>query len=428
MHLIGIDIGTTSICAVVIDKETGELVACKTVNSEAFIESPHAFEKIQDGEKIISLATSMLDELISDRTASIGVSGQMHGIVYLDECGKAIGPLYTWQDKRGDEPYLDTTYAAHLGSCSGYGNVSDFYNRINGIRPKEAVSYATIHDYFVMRLCQSHTPLLHTTNAASLGLFDADTLSFSYDYAPKVTADYTVAGNYKGIPVSVAIGDNQASVLSTLTEDDAILLNFGTGSQISLVSDQPISGENIECRPYFEGKYLAVGAALCGGRAYSMLCDFYYALLCEHTNLSREEVYAIMDRQLSGCQDALKVDTRFAGTRAHSEIRGSIEGISTENLTPAALTRGMLVGMVEELYGMYREMGCTRTSAVASGNGIRKNEHLKRIAEERFGMRIKLPMHLEEAAYGAALFGALAAGHFRSMREAQSIIRVESNN
>ena len=426
MHLCGIDIGTTSISAVVIDQKTGRLIKRKTVNSEAFIPSPYPFEKIQDADKLITLAVGILDELLTDEVASIGVTGQMHGIVYLDAEGEAVSPLYTWQDKRGDEPYLDTTYAKHLGSFSGYGNVSDFYNKQNGIRPKEAVTYATVQDYLVMKLCSSKLPLLHTTNAASLGLFDAQTLSFSYDYAPRITADCTVAGYYRGIPVSVAIGDNQASVLSTLSEEDALLLNFGTGSQISLVSDRPLYGGGIESRPYFENRYLIVGSALCGGRAYSMLCDFYYGLLKEHTTLSRDDVYAIMDRQLAqNGESSLTVDTRFAGTRENPEQTGAILGINTQNLTPAALTRGVLVGMVEELYGMYQKMACQRSIGIASGNGIRKNAHLRSIAEERFGMSIRIPTHLEEAAYGAALFGACAAECFASISEAQTLIHFQ---
>ena len=422
MRLIGMDIGTTSICGVAIDQESGECLGTCTKNSDAFLDTPHPFEKIQDTEKIILLAKSILDELITCDTVSIGVTGQMHGIVYLDAEGKAISPLYTWQDKRADEPYGNTTYARHLGIFAGYGCASDFYNREHGIRPARAVSFCTIHDYFVMCLTGRKSPLIHTTNAASFGLFDPATLTFDYDYTPDVTGDYTIAGAYRNIPVSVAIGDNQASVLSTLTREDALLLNFGTGSQVSLISDEKISGENIECRPYFEGKYLAVGSALCGGRAYSLLCDFYRTVLREVVDITKEEVYNIMERFLSRRDAPLTVDTRFDGTRENSALRGKIDGISTENLTPSALTRGVLYGMVEELYSMYLTMKNERTFAVASGNAIRKNPTLLAIAGERFGMSVAIPRHLEEGAYGAALFGALCAGWFPAMREAQKRI------
>lgn len=425
MRLLGIDIGTTSICAVAIDKESGECLGVRTQNAEAFLETPHSFEKIQDTKKIITLAKALLDELITEDTVSIGVTGQMHGIVYLDETGEAVSPLYTWQDKRADEPYQNTTYARHLGIFAGYGCASDFYNREKGIRPKNAVSFCTIHDYFVMYLTQRKTPLIHTTDASSFGLFDEKTLTFAYDYAPEVTADYTIAGTYRGIPVSVAIGDNQASVLSTLTDESGLLLNFGTGSQVSLVSPEKITGRNIECRPYFEGKYLAVGSALCGGRAYSLLCDFYHRIFSEVLDISKSEVYTIMERFLQKEDAPLCVDTRFAGTRETPDLRGKIENISTENFTPSALTRGVLCGMVEELYTMYQAMGKKCALATASGNAIRRNPTLLSIAKERFALPVRLPSHLEEGAYGASLFGALSAGLFSTMKEAQSLIRFE---
>ncbi len=424
MQLVGIDIGTTSICAVALSAQDGSLIQKRTVNSDAFLTSNKPFERIQDTEKIISLALSLLDEILTPDTLAIGVTGQMHGIVYLDENGNSQSPLYTWQDTRADEPYGDSTYALTLGICAGYGHASDFYNRINGIRPSSATTYATIHDYLVMRLTGRKAPLIHTTDAASFGLFSFETLSWDYDYRAEVTADFTVAGYYRGIPVSVAIGDNQASVLSTLTSEDTLLLNVGTGSQISLITDTPLSGENVENRPYFEGKYLAVGAALCGGRAYSLLKDFYHSIISHFSSVSEDEVYAVMDTLLQKkSETALKVDTRFAGTRNDSTVKGGVTGLTDATFTPEDLTRGVLSGMVEELYSMYREMDREKTSAVASGNGIRKNPHLLSIAKERFGMDIKIPAHLEEAAYGAALFGGIASGYFADMKSAQEHIR-----
>ena len=261
MQAIGIDIGTTSICGVVFDAESGKLLASRTKNSDAFLSGCAEWEKIQSVEKIMSVAMEILDELLNDDTAVIGVTGQMHGIVYTDKDGKAVSPLYTWQDERGNLAFKDTTYAKHLNSFSGYGNVTDFYNRENGIRPDSAVSYCTIHDYFVMQLCGLKTPLIHSSDAASFGCYDFKKNKFNYDCNVDITADYCIAGKYKGIPVSVAIGDNQASVFSTLADEENILLNIGTGSQVSIISDTPVIADNIETRPYFEDKYLIVSSA-----------------------------------------------------------------------------------------------------------------------------------------------------------------------
>lgn len=267
MQIIGIDIGTTSICSVAIDTQSGELLKSVTVNSEAFIKSENPFEKIQSPEIIISKTRKILDSLITNDTTAIGVTGQMHGIVYTDKNGNAVSPLYTWQYERGNEEYKGTTYAKYLDSFAGYGCVTDFYNRENGLVPENAVSFCTIHDYLVMVLCDLNKPIIHSSDAASFGLYDIAENRFTNGFNPEIATDYRLAGKYKSIPVSVAIGDNQASVFSTLKNENDLLINVGTGSQVSIISDRIIKGENLEARPYFDGKYLIVGAALCAGIA-----------------------------------------------------------------------------------------------------------------------------------------------------------------
>ena len=426
MKVIGIDIGTTSICGVVLDAENGNVLKSKTVNSDAFINTPSYWEKIQDAAKIIAIASGILDSFLEEYpedVAAIGLTGQMHGIVYVNTEGKAVSPLYTWQDARGNLPYKDTTYAGYLGSFSGYGNVTDFYNRENRLIPKDAVTYCTIHDYFGMVLCRNKKPILHASDAASFGLYDAEKKKFDYDYTAQVTDSFAIIGEYKQIPVSVAIGDNQASVFSTLADNRDLLINIGTGSQVSIVSDHPITAEGIECRPYVDGKYLIVGAALCGGRAYSLLKDFYKQLF-EAANCGDVDIYGVMDRLIADKGDTtLRVDTRFAGTRTNANIRGSISHISVDNLTPSDLTVGVLYGMIEELYAMYFAMGARCKGIVGSGNGVRKNKALVHIAERVFGGKLRVPLYTEEAACGAALFALVACGKSRAVSEVQKLIQ-----
>ena len=425
MKSIGIDIGTTSICGVVIDCESGAVLDSKTISSEAFIPTANSWEKIQSTEKIMSIAKGILDSFLDcgkEDILSIGVTGQMHGIVYIDIDGKAVSPLYTWQDGRGNLPYKDTTYAGHLDSFSGYGNVTDFYNRENGLVPKNAVSYCTIHDYFAMSICENKKPIMHSSDAASFGLYDFENLSFNYDCSIEVTEDFLVIGKYCGIPVSVAIGDNQASVFATLADTDSLLVNIGTGSQISIVSDKPIYAAGTECRPYVGGKYLIVGASLCGGRAYSLLADFYKGVL-RAAGACEDNIYGVMARMLEGKTDTtLIVDTRFDGTRSHTEIRGAITGISTSNLTPQDLTLGVLRGIISELHEMYLSMGQKRVGIVGSGNGIRKNPALVKAAEDIFGGKLSIPVYTEEAACGAALFSLIACGH-KSLCDVKALIK-----
>lgn len=423
MKAIGIDIGTTSVCGVVIDSESGAVVKSRTENSNAFITGCADREKIQDVDRIMTVAMGILNKLISEDVCVIGVTGQMHGIVYTDKDGNVVSPLYTWQDGRGNLAFRDTTYAKYLGSFSGYGNVTDFYNRTNGIRPDNAVSYCTIHDYFVMKLCGLKTPVIHTSDAASFGCFDLHTRTFDYDFSPEITGEYLIAGRYKGIPVGVAIGDNQASVFSSAMADD-ILINVGTGSQVSVISEEIVIGENIETRPYFENKYLVVGSALCGGRAYSLLKDFFAGAISAFAEVEDDAIYGMMADMLNNEKNrTLKADTRFDGTRADSSIRGSLTGISCDNFTPGNMVYAFLNGMVDELSGMYEKMGMKRYSVAASGNGIRKNPALVKIVENKFSSSVKIPAHMEEAAVGAAMFGLVCAGVYKNAAEAQRLIK-----
>lgn len=434
MKVIGIDIGTTSICGILADIETGCVIKSRTLASNAFLKGCAEWEKIQSVEKIILTANEILEEFLSDKIwcgdiCAIGVTGQMHGIVYINAEGGAESPLYIWQDSRGNLPFEDTTYAKYLNSFSGYGGVTDFYNRKNGLVPKKAVGYCTIHDYFVMRLCGLKKPVIHSSDAASFGFYDLEANKPLIDFGAEITSDYRIAGEYKKIPVAVAIGDNQASVFSTLANEDDVLLNVGTGSQVSVVSPKPINGENIETRPYFEGKYLAVGSALCGGRAYSLLKDFYSAVFDYSKHESEETVYGIMGDMLKKAERSQKgdflVDTRFAGTRCDSLAKGKILGITTENFTPENLTFGVLFGMANELFEMYKHMNSPKSGIVGSGNGLRKNAALVKIFEDMFGAKMKMPSHFEEASFGAALFGAISCGALKNAEEACSIIKYE---
>ena len=131
-----------------------------------------------------------------------------------------------------------------------------------------------------------------------------------------------------------------------------------------------------------------------------------------------------MDKMLQAeTSSSLNVDTRFAGTRSNSSISGCISGINTENLTPENLAKGILVGMTEELYEMYVKMGISRREIVGSGNGIRKNRHLINIIEKTFGKKLTIPRHLEEAAFGAALFALISCGKYKNQKEVQTIIK-----
>ena len=81
MKAIGLDIGTTTVCGVLVDAKTGELLDAKTLTNDSVIESVHTYERTQDADKILVKCKNILEEYLSEQEdiVSIGVTGQMHG-------------------------------------------------------------------------------------------------------------------------------------------------------------------------------------------------------------------------------------------------------------------------------------------------------------------------------------------------------------
>lgn len=435
MNIIGLDIGTTSISAARLDPLTTEVAQTYTIPNQSFLKTEHTWERVQNPQIIISAVRGLLDEILDScpEVPVIGLTGQMHGIVYVDESGQAVSPLYTWQDGRGNLPgpkgksLCQQLTQAHGGSFySGYGLVTHLYNLRNGLVPSDAAKVCTIMDYLGMALTGRKTPLVHTSNAASFGFYDIASGSFRRELLeaegvdcgilPEVTGSIAVLGAYRGIPVTIAIGDNQASFLGSVRHaNEEILINLGTGGQVSLLSDRILTGEDIETRPFIEGSYLAVGASLCGGRAYASLAGFF-AQCARAFGVENADPYAMMDGLLKTYDnpEKLLVDTAFDGTRDHPQRRGSIQNLSTHNFDPASLTYGVLDGIAGELYQRYQTMlggtASTHSRMIGSGNGIRKNPHLQKIAAEKFAMALELSRCTEEAACGAAIAGFTTTG------------------
>jgi len=355
--------------------------------------------------------------------ASVGLTGQMHGILFVNKNGKAVSPLYTWQDQKGNQIIFgkNISYCEEMQEItgekisSGYGFSSCYYLLKNKMIDKNAEKICTVMDYLGMRLCGNSTPVVHSSNASSMGFFDNKALDFNYDslkklgldvFAPKVVSDNTVIGYYDNTPVFVAVGDNQASVFASIGMDNSkILVNFGTGSQISAISESCENAENCEIRPYFDNKYLLVGSALCGGKAYAVLEGFFRSYSKELGH--GESQFEILNKlALEGMKNEspIKVDTRFCGTREDTGINGSITNLTDKNFNASNIVYATICGMVEELYKMYENMGIKDISSViASGNAVKKNEVLRKVIEKYFNSKVQLLPLNEEAAFGAAM-------------------------
>ncbi|MDF2530849.1 MAG: hypothetical protein K0Q65_430 [Clostridia bacterium] len=427
MNYIGIDIGTTTICAVCINQE-GQLLHHKTLPNSSRL-SGQTFEALQSPQSILDSCRQLVAEMTEQFSdiGAIGISNQMHGILYIDERGAAVSPLYTWQDERGNESYrAEETYCMRLTKITGYrmatgfGLSTHYYNCVNSCIPHDTVKLCTIGDYVVMRLCDRRVPKMHPSNAASLGIFDIEVNQFDTaalekaDINPSILPEITKAEEWvgktqSGIPVCAAIGDNQASALGSLDGNSSIHINIGTSSQISLVTDRIVASELMECRPYLFNKYLLVGAPLCGGFSYHVLKNFFEESARMMGMDAVDDLYEKMNKvgleEYCKGGDGLTADTRFRGTRAKPHLRGSITGISSDNFKPANLIVALLHGICEELYVCFNSIpnsAANQGPIYASGNGIRLNPLLVKLLEDIFKRSVIISENKEEASVGAA--------------------------
>jgi len=317
---IGIDIGTTTITALALDAERGDVVASVTAANDA--QMTNAAEKGRsrsewDATRMVQNAYEVVREMVTKldgrRTgvAGIGLTGQQHGVVIVDEQLRPITPFINWQDRRGLEPVRGAkqTYVEKAARLSGPGatkrtgcalatgfmGVTLFWMKETAALPaKSKACFAT--DYLGATLT-GEAPVTDPTMGASSGLFHLAKRSWDLELIHALGLPATLfpevreagdrfgalsaeaarlTGLPVGVPVFVGLGDNQASFLgSVASREDTVQVNVGTGGQVGRYTDRIHDAPPLETRPFPRRGYLLVEAGLCGGRAYATLRRFF---------------------------------------------------------------------------------------------------------------------------------------------------------
>jgi sedoheptulokinase len=436
---LGLDIGTGKVAAMVADRAGVAQASASRSHDAVVTTAPGRSE--QDAALLREAAWGAIVQLPADmrsRVRSVGVTGQMHGVLLLDAQAKPVSNLITWQDARClEEPGFLTRLNARTGHVlrSGYGCATLAWLAERGSVPASAVSAGSIHDWLVAILCGKTRAVTDPTDAASWGLFDLTRLDWdrraveaaglSPAWLPAVRPCGAQAGQLApdaatrlglpaGIPVAVAIGDNQASLLATLRDPDHDLaLTLGTGGQLSAIlpagAKRPQASDRYECRPYPDGRMAVVAAALSGGAAWAWLAESAAAWLSElkAPTLPVDQLYRRLNELGLSAGTELDVMPAFAGERFNPSLRGSIGNLGPGGMELGPLARGLARGILDNLRGMLPpEVLAGRTRLVGSGNALRRNELLRCMAEKVFGLPLELPESREEAAAGAARLAA----------------------
>lgn len=409
---------------------------------------------LQDPEKILRLALALLDEAESAAGAAdaIGVTGQMHGILYLDESGGAVSPLYTWLDGRlAWEESDGVTYAKRLEELlqgyripTGYGAATHFVNRRRGLVPAEARSLCTLPDYLVMKLAGLPAPVAEATQLQGLGVLDISEGRINEERwkridggeleLPEVVAATSVVGYHrKSGAVVPSVGDNQASFLGSVREpEESVHVTVGTSGQVSALSSKEAAHapEGVEARPFPEGSLLWVGATLTAGKALALLANFVSDVETLLVGNAESDPYEVLRRAAEESSQAPPVvRTTFAGTRRDPSKRGEIREISMDNFTLGDLQKGFTNGVAQELAELWHRLRNARKGPdirrlVGTGNALRRSPLLQKAVEEKFSLPLTLAPDREEAAYGGAVLAYAGAAEVE-IREAMKALLPE---
>ncbi|MFW6181768.1 MAG: FGGY family carbohydrate kinase, partial [Spirochaetota bacterium] len=220
----GLDLGTTSLCGMLLDPAGGRIAACRTEPNRAALPAERSWENLQDPDRLCAQAERILSELLrrAPRGAvrGIGITGQMHGVLYLDRGGRAASPLFTWLDARSGLPLSGGRSSSRELELltghpvpPGFGLATHFHNLTRGLVPEGAAGLCTVMDYLALRLTGGNRSCTDPTNGAGLGVFDLERGDFDRDALdragidpsplPPVVPSGTVIGHHRGIPVTV---------------------------------------------------------------------------------------------------------------------------------------------------------------------------------------------------------------------------------
>jgi sedoheptulokinase len=432
--IIGLDLGTSKIAAILYETDVSSVVAVDSLPNNCEIKGLPVNYHEQDPELIFDIAIKVIHNLLkkaevkAQAVRGIAITGQQHGVILVDKDLKPITSLITWQDRRAAD--ISENIRLHQWpeetGCflhPGYGGLTLYHLKQAGKIPHNTYKALSITGFVVARLTGQCA--IDETFAASWGIFDIRKMKWKEelirllgiedsllpDFGKSCSA-VGVAKNARQFGLSEntiiysPVGDNQAGVAGVLDSNlSEAVINIGTSGQLSVPLKEFGFSPQVETRPYPGGSYIQMHATLCGGWSYEYLAGFFSQVL-EQIGQTKVPVNEIMNRMnVYGKtleSNGLSMDTRFAGERIGSVKAGNISGINTINLSPENLIHACIKGVVEELAMASVNTDFTDIKGlVAAGNAIRKIPLLKTSIEERFGLPCRIVDLPEEAALGA---------------------------
>src|SRR6185503_19527144 len=272
-HVLGIDTSTTATKAVLV-AEDGAVVG---VGSSSYpFETPHPLWSEQDPElwwtATCAAIRSALEStgVAAETVVAIGLAGQMHGLVLLDEADRVLRPAILWNDQR-TAAECDAIRAAvgpeRLVEITGNDALTGFTApKLVWVRDHEPDVWARAahallpKDYLRLRLTGEYA--LDKADGAGTLLFDLAERDWSAEVCaaldipaawlpptfegPQVTGTITreaaaATGLRAGTPVVAGGGDQAANAVGVgVVGPGAMALSLGTSGVVFAATDRPL--------------------------------------------------------------------------------------------------------------------------------------------------------------------------------------------
>jgi xylulokinase len=462
-QLIGIDVGTTGLKTVVIDA-TGRLVGEAGARYETLRPQTGWTEQRPEWwwEACRAALSAMRAEgkLRPEAVAAIGLTGQMHGSVFMDGADRVVRPAIMWNDQRTAaecEEIERRIGLQRLIALTGNRALTGFTaSKVLWLREHERDNFArTRHlllpkDYVRLRMTGEHAT--DVADASGTLLFDvrsrrwsqemAEALEVPYEWLPQALESPQVSGRLTaeaagalglpaGVPVVAGAGDQAAGgVGSGAVEEGVTTSSLGTSGVMFSATLRPRIDPQARLHSFCHaapGLWHLMGVMLAAGGSFQWLADTLRPL-CKDEKME-ERLSALAENAPAG-SGGLVFLPYLAGERTpHADplARGAFIGLRAEHGL-AELSRAVMEGVafgLRDSLELMREMGIAAAEVRAIGGGARSRLWCQ-IQADVFGCPVVSLAADEGPAFGAALLAGVGAGLFESVPEAcRTAVRLE---
>ncbi len=433
-QLVGLDVGTTGVKALALSPQ-GEVLARAEESYD--LSTPHPGWAEQDPEDWWRAAERALAALGGEPTA-IGLSGQMHGLVVLDDRDRVLRPAILWNDQRTEAECVEIEERiglTRLIQLTGNRALTGFTApKLLWLRRHEPTTYARIahvllpKDYVRLRLTGEHA--VDVADASGTLLFNVaerrwsqemlEALELDPAWLPRALESPEVSGETAaGIPVAAGAGDQAAAALGVgVDRPGPVSVVLGTSgvvfAALPAFAADPQARVHVFCHAV-PGAWHAMGVMLSAAGSLRWLRD---AL---GSGSGYEELTAAAQQWPPGTEGLTFLPYLTGERTPHADphARAAFAGLTLRH-DRGALVRAVLEGVaygLRDSFELLRELGVDPRAGHVSGGGAR-SELWVRILASVLGLPIQRTAADEGSAYGAALLGGVAAGVFRDVHEA----------